>query len=122
MKTNEILTPNQAVAREVKTWMARMDVKKVDLAHVFGISQAGVAKKLRGDSAFSFEDLLKVAGLMGISLNELLGESILNTKIPSSTENNEEGDKEEAPIGFIPNGASYDVVAGARFELATSGL
>lgn len=77
-------------------------------------------KKLRGEAAFSIEDLLKTAGLMGISLSELLGESILNAKIPSTALSNE-GEKKIAPIGFIPTGATYQV-AGAGFEPAASGL
>ena len=122
MRTTEILTSNEAVAREVKTWMARTDTKTADLATAFGIGRAGVAKKLRGEAAFSIEDLLKTAGLMEISLSDLLGDSILNAKIPTTAENSNDGDKKIAPVGFIPTGATYQLVAGAGFEPAASGL
>ncbi|WP_423817126.1 helix-turn-helix domain-containing protein [Rothia nasimurium] len=121
MNNNETLTSNEAVAREVKTWMVRTNVKTTDLADAFGIGRAGVSKKLRGEAAFSIEDLLKTAGLMGISLSELLGESILNAKIPTTTELSTDGEKKIAPIGFIPNGATYEMVASTEPVLAGVG-
>ncbi|WP_425543341.1 helix-turn-helix domain-containing protein [Rothia amarae] len=101
--------------------MARRGLNQGDIARILGVTQSSVSEKLRGKIAISITDLITIAAALEISLADLLGEGILNAKIPSTVTNNE-GNKEEAPIGFIPNGASYDVVAGARFELATSGL
>lgn len=58
---------------------------------------------------------------MGISLSELLGESILNTKIPTTAELSNDGEKKIAPIGFIPNGATYQMVANTKPALAGVG-
>lgn len=117
----KVFSPSQAVAAEVKSWLGRKSMKQSELAKILGISQGSTSEKLRGKIAFSINDLVLISAALEISLADLLGEGILNAKIPSTVTNNE-GNKEEAPIGFIPNGASYDVVAGARFELATSGL
>jgi len=116
-----VLTTDQAIGREVKAWMGRADIKQKDLSELLGVTQAAISKKLSGRTSFTMEELLRVSSLVGTSLPNLLGDGILNAKIPSTATNNE-GEKQEAPIGFIPNGTSYDVVAGARFELATSGL
>lgn len=48
MNNNETLTSNEAVAREVKTWMVRTNIKTTDLANAFGIGRAGVSKKAQG--------------------------------------------------------------------------
>lgn len=70
------------------------------------------------DTAFSFEDLRKVASLPEISFAELPGESILNTKAPPLLPPMKRKIKKTQ---FLRTGSFYQV-AGARFELATSGL
>lgn len=123
MRTIDSLTTNQVISREIKSWMGRYDLKTIDLANLLGITHAGASKKLRGEASFSIEDLLRVASSLNITIAELLGEGILNAKIPSNAEYSNEGDKKKvAPIGFIPTGATYEVVAGRGFEPLTSGL
>ena len=116
-----ILTPNQVVGKAVKAWMARFNITQKQLASMLNISQAAVSEKLRGKITFTITELVTISGNLNLTLAELLGESIINAKIPSTASSNE-GDKEIAPVGFKPTGATYEVVAGARFELATSGL
>lgn len=120
MRTETPLSPNQVAGREIKTWMLRTNTKQKDLAALLEMTQAGVSKKLRGEAAFTLDDLLKIAGFFELSLAELLGDGVLNAKIPSTALSNE-GEKKIAPIGFIPTGATYQV-AGAGFEPAASGL
>ncbi|MFW0168748.1 helix-turn-helix domain-containing protein [Rothia sp. P4278] len=120
MRTEIALTPNQVAGREIKTWMLRTGTKQKDLAELLEMTQAGVSKKLRGDAAFTLDDLLKIAAFFDLSLAELLGEGVLNAKIPSTAPGSE-GEKKIAPIGFIPTGATYQV-AGTGFEPVTSGL
>lgn len=123
MKTSTHLSANEVAGREIKTWMLRSGSKQKDLADLLGISQAAVSKKLRGEAAFTLDDLLSIAGFFNLTLTELLGSSVLNAKIPSNAEYSNEGDKKKvAPIGFIPTGATYEVVAGRGFEPLTSGL
>ncbi len=119
----QTISVNQLVAREVKSAIARADLKQKDLAQILGITTASVSDKLRGKNAFSLEDLLTVAGALGLSLDELLGASIMTTTPPTPNYfEDEKGKKKVAPIGFIPNGTTYQMVAGAGFEPAASGL
>lgn len=117
----KILTPNEAIGKAIKGWMGRFGITQKELAQMLGITQGSTSEKLRGRIAFTINDLIVIAGRMNLTLSELIGEDILNAKIPSIASNNE-GEKKIAPVGFKPTGATYEVVAGARFELATSGL
>ncbi|MFW0110526.1 helix-turn-helix transcriptional regulator [Rothia sp. P13129] len=110
------------VGREIKVWITRAGIKQKDLAQTLGLSSVSISEKLRGKTLFSLEDLIVTAGMLGITLGELLGENIINAKIPSTAMINNEGEKKSAPIRFIPTGATYHVVAGTGFEPATSGL
>lgn len=85
-------------------------MKQAELAELLGISQASTSKKLNASSAFTFEELLAIAGSMDISLGELLGDGILNAKLPKAGVLVGSGGRQKnAPVGFIPNGASYEV-------------
>lgn len=67
-------------------------------------------------------ELLSIGGILNLSLSELLGDSFLVSRVPTSEYmEDEKGKKKVAPIGFIPNGTTY-LVAGAGFEPAASGL
>ncbi|MFW0120210.1 helix-turn-helix domain-containing protein [Rothia sp. P5764] len=114
------LTPNQVIANEIRAWMARTGLKQVDLAEALQISQGSTSEKLRGKIAFSLNDLLIISGVLGITLGELLGEGIINAKIPPVSI--AAGDKKNAPFGFKPNGASYQVVPPLGLEPRTQGF
>lgn len=124
MMNNEknYLSMPAVVGREIKVWITRAGIKQKDLAQTLGLSSVSGSEKLRGKTLFSLEILIVTAGMLGITLGELLGENIINAKIPSTAMINNEGEKKSAPIGFIPTGATYQVVAGTGFEPATSGL
>lgn len=62
--------------------MLRTNTKQKDLAALLEMTQAGVSKKLRGEAAFTLDDLLKIAGFFELSLAELLGEGFLTQKSP----------------------------------------
>lgn len=106
----QLLTPRQALAQEVRVWMSRAGMKQSELAELLGVSLGAASRKYNGSSVFTFEELLAIAGHMDISLGELLGAGILNARIPKSEVlvGNGKGQK-NAPVGFIPNGASYEV-------------
>lgn len=117
-----IITSNQLISREVKAAIGRQDMNQRKLAFAMGISPAALSDKLNGRSNFSVDDLLIVAGTLGLSLDELLGSALVNSRVPSpSYFEDEKGKKKVAPIGFIPNGTTYQMVANAEPVLAGVG-
>ena len=92
--------------------MARAELTQQDLAQIIASSQSAVSERLRGKKEFTLDELLAIAGAMGISLRELLGENIVNAKLPAPSyiEANGQGKKKVAPIGFIYKGATYEIV------------
>lgn len=105
----QALTINEAVGREVQLWLKRGNLTQAEVAKLLHLTQGTVSSKLRGRYPFTLQELLTLAGVLNVSLADLLGGGILNTKIPTTTENSNDGEREIAPIGFIPNGASYEV-------------
>lgn len=73
---------NRLVADEIRSWMARRRLHQAWLADVLGLSQAAISKKLRGDAPFSVTQLLQLAGALDLSLSELMGQSLVNEKVP----------------------------------------
>ena len=116
------MPPAQVAGKEVKIWMAREGLTQKNIAEILGVSQASISEKLRGKIAFNLNDLVVISAALRLSLGELLGEGILNAKIPTTAELSKDGEKKIAPVGFIPTGATYQMVAGAGFEPAASGL
>ena len=115
------LTINEAVGREVQLWLKRGNLTQMDAANLLNLTQGTISAKLRGRSPFSLQELLSLAGVLDISLSDLLSDGILNAKIPATTELSNDGDKKVAPIGFIPTGATYQVVTNTEPVLAGVG-
>jgi len=112
MIDSEIFTTKEIIAREIRARMARAELTQQDLAQIIASSQSAVSERLRGKKEFTLDELLAIAGAMGISLRELLGENIVNAKLPAPSyiEANGQGKKKVAPIGFIYKGATYEIV------------
>lgn len=70
------------LAAEVKAWMARLGYRQVDIANAIGVTQTQISARLRGQTPFTFEQLIKIAATMEITLSDLLGERILTQKYP----------------------------------------
>lgn len=70
------------LAAEVRAWMGRRGLRQVDIAQAIGVTQTQISARLRGQIPFTFEQLIKIAAVMDITLSELLGERILNEKHP----------------------------------------
>lgn len=96
---------NERIGAEVRAWMARRELRQIDVAEVLGVAQKNVSRRIRGDIPFRIDELLTLARFMGITLAQLLGEEIVNEKNPH-------------PMG---EGSSF-LVAGEGFEPSTSGL
>ena len=107
-----ILT-TEAVAREIRGGLAKAGIKtQGEVAEILGVARSGVSVRLNGQQEFTTGELMTIAGALGLSLSELLGEDIVNAKLPAPTYTEEKGKKKVAPIGFIPKGATYDIIPG----------
>ena len=107
------LTMQEAVAREIRGALAKAGIKtQGEVAEILGVARSGVSVRLNGQQEFTTGELMTIAGALGLSLSELLGEDIVNTKLPAPTYTEEKGKKKVAPIGFIPKGATYDIIPG----------
>lgn len=71
---------NSLVAAEVRAWLARSGRKQADLAGALDISQSGISHRLRARVAFTLEELATIADVFEITLAELLGPVILQTR------------------------------------------
>ncbi|WP_369127254.1 helix-turn-helix domain-containing protein [Rothia nasisuis] len=118
------LTADIALAAEVRAWMGRRQVTQTKLGKILGVPQASIYRRLKGEISFSFNELLIIASYFGITVAELVGSALLNAKSPAPLQVSQEGraKKKIAPVELVPSGATYQVVAGAGFEPAASGL
>ncbi|WP_281953407.1 helix-turn-helix domain-containing protein, partial [Rothia dentocariosa] len=107
--TKNLYTPSLALARQVKAAATRVGLSQYKLAQILGVSPASMSKRLTGQKEFTFSDLLVIAGALDMSLSELLGDDIANTKMPAPSYVEDAGKRKVAPIGFVPNGATYQI-------------
>lgn len=63
---------SETVAEEVRAMMARRRLYGIDLVEPLGISQTQVAKRVRGDLAWSLDELDALAGVFGCEVADLL--------------------------------------------------
>ena len=87
------------------------------MAQILGVARSGAAARLNGKQEFTIGELITLAGALNMSLSELLGDSIVNTKVPAPSYIEEKGKKKVAPIGFIPKGATYQILSGEECAL-----
>ena len=73
---DKILLPKGAIAKEIKIWMSRKDLRQKWLAATLGITVPSVSDKLKGVTPFTTDELMTIAGALGLSLSELLGEEL----------------------------------------------
>jgi len=115
--TKNLYTPSLALARQVKAAATRVGLSQYKLAQILGVSPASMSKRLTGQKEFTFSDLLVIAGALDMSLSELLGDDIANTKMPAPSYVEDAGKRKVAPIGFVPNGATYQIISGEECAL-----
>ena len=94
----------ELVLDEVRAQLARRHLTQQDLRQQAGITQSTMSRRMTGETAFTLPELFDVCAVLGMSVTELLQKADANRPRPVET------------------GADPAVVAGARFELATSGL
>ena len=73
---------NAQVGSEVRAWMARRGVRQRHLAEVLEIPQSSVSIRLNGRHPFTLEELAIIATAFDISIAELLGQGLVETKNP----------------------------------------
>jgi transcriptional regulator with XRE-family HTH domain len=68
-------TVTQSVASEVRAELARKRIPQADLAEVLGVSQAGISRRLSGDTPFDVNEVAAVADFLGVPIALLFGDS-----------------------------------------------
>lgn len=65
-------TARYAVSGEIRAGLARSNRKQADLAACLGISQPQVSARLRGQVAWTVDELVAVAEFLGVTPGSLL--------------------------------------------------
>jgi transcriptional regulator with XRE-family HTH domain len=65
-------TPTVAAGRNVKAEMTRRGLSQQAVAARLGISQTAVSARLRGITPFDVNEIVTIAGLLGMTVDELL--------------------------------------------------
>lgn len=63
MKT---IQPHEAIAAEIRAELARRKVSQVKIAALLDISQAGVSRRLRGETPLDVNELVKIADFLEV--------------------------------------------------------
>ena len=120
MSNTATYTATEAVAREIRGLLAKAGLTQKDVASILAITQAGVSDRLRGKQNFSLDELFTLAGALDLTVGDLLGNSIVSAHVPAPSYI-EEGQgrikRKVAPIGFVPNGATYQIISGEECAL-----
>ena len=117
MSNTATYTATEAVAREIRGLLAKAGLTQKDVANILAITQAGVSDRLRGKQNFSLDELFTLAGALDLTVGDLLGDSIVSARVPEPSYIEEKGKKKVAPIGFVPNGATYQIISGEECAL-----
>ena len=119
MSNTATYTATEAVAREIRGLLAKAGLTQKDVANILAITQAGVSDRLRGKQNFSLDELLTLAGALNLTIGDLLGDSIVSARVPepSYIEGQGRNKRKVAPLGFIPKGATYQILSGEECAL-----
>ena len=94
----------QAVLAEIRAEMARKQISGLELAHLTGLAQSTISRRLNG-APFSVQEMLVICSALGISLRDVLEDA---------------AKRRTASVPAMRKGGG-PVVAGTGFEPATSG-
>ncbi|WP_203824362.1 helix-turn-helix domain-containing protein [Actinoplanes palleronii] len=70
--TIQLVPVRHAIAAEVRAEMARQNKSMRDLSPVLGIAHSGLALRVKGDVAFRGEELVVLAGALGVPVEQFL--------------------------------------------------
>lgn len=68
--------PHELVAAEVRAEVARQRISQTRLAEHLSISQAGISRRLSGDTPFDLNELTAVAKFLGVPVSHFLQERV----------------------------------------------
>lgn len=60
------------IGEQVHRRMWRLRLRQTELAPHLGMTQSALSRKLRGERAWSFDDVQTIAGLLGVDRDDLL--------------------------------------------------
>ncbi|WP_052069842.1 helix-turn-helix domain-containing protein [Rhodococcoides fascians] len=66
---------SKAIAEDLRAEMGRQQISRVALAKRTGITRTALGTKLNGDVPFTVDEVVVIAGALGISTQELLAKS-----------------------------------------------
>ncbi len=75
---------NVKVGEHIRKLLKKKNMTQDDLAHVLSISKSAVSQNLRGKSSFDIQNLIRIAALFEITLDQLLTLSTPTEKRPMS--------------------------------------
>jgi transcriptional regulator with XRE-family HTH domain len=67
-------TPHERVAAEIRAELARKQIPQSRLAAVLGISEVGVSRRMRGETPLDINELVKIAGFLGVPVSQFMPE------------------------------------------------
>lgn len=111
-----------AVTQEVKAWMGRRGVSARQLAAAIGLSNSPMSKRLRGDTAFTINDLGLIASYFGITLEQLLGEVARKRLIGVGDAESPTSEEVGLRVRTAAAGAGSSAVRPVGLEPTTQGL
>lgn len=69
-----------AVGDEVRAWLARTRHSQAQLALHLGLAKSAITRRVRGEYPFAITELIEIAQWLDISLEQLLGPTILRAQ------------------------------------------
>ena len=66
------MSETETIARNLSGELARHRKTQAALAKELGVSEQNISKRLQGEGSFTTEQLEKAAGMLGMSLHQLL--------------------------------------------------
>ena len=86
---------SRVVVWNVKMILTAHDLSQTSLANALGIKRAAMSKKLKGDIAWSLEDLVRAALFLGTTPQKLMDDSLMREMLFSD-------EKSKEAIGVMP--------------------
>ena len=86
---------SRVVVWNVKMILTAHDLSQTSLANALGIKRAAMSKKLKGDIAWSLEDLVRAALFLGTTPQKLMDDSLMREMLFSD-------EKSKEAVGVMP--------------------
>jgi transcriptional regulator with XRE-family HTH domain len=64
------------VAEEIRVLLARRKMSATQLAHITGIKQSSLSRRMTGETAFDMDDLERIADALGVAVTDLMPQRV----------------------------------------------